>query len=389
MENSRYRFFTPSRLIFGNGVTGEIGSVLAEIKSKRVLIVTDEGLVATGLVEKIKAHIDSSGCESIIFSEVKPNPTVGNVHRGRDIVGEEGIDALVAIGGGSSMDAAKAISALSANTGSIRDYELGKSFFSRSGPPLVAIPTTSGTGSEATMASVIMDEEANRKFDIVSEHMAPAVGLVDPENTYTLPPSMTAYTGMDALTHAIEGYTATLAGPVTDAIHLKAIKLLWSNLDRVMEDGSDREGREAVMMGSMMAGIGFPNSGLGAVHGLSYALGCRYNLGHGLANAILLPHVMRFNQTVAGGRLEEIGRALNLAQAEPDFLIDELVRYQKSIGIPELSSFDVDPADFPDMAEESLGEFSNCNTNPRVVGAADAIEIYENAASVRQQTGRR
>jgi alcohol dehydrogenase len=382
MKTNSYRFFMPSKLIFEVGVIGRIGDYLAELKSKRVLIVTDQGLMATGLIDRINQKILDSGQESIIFSEVKPNPTVGNVHRGSEIIEQENIDTIVAVGGGSSIDAAKAISALSENKGSIRDYELGKSEFTRQGPPLIVIPTTAGTGSEATMAAVIMDEDVNRKFDIVSRFMAPSVALVDPEATYSLPASMTAFTGMDALTHAIEGYTATLAGPLTDTIHLKAITLLWENLAGAVRDGKNTESRERVMMGSMMAGIGFPNSGLGAVHGLSYALGCKYNLGHGLANAILLPHVMRFNQSSVPGRMEDISRAIGLKNTESEFLIEELQKYQREIGVPELSSFDIDPSDFPAMAEESIGEYSNCNTNPRTVGVADAITIYRNAASL-------
>ena len=379
MGTDRYKFFTPIHLKFGTGIAGDIGETLEELGSKRILIVTDRGLVEAGLVDRIDANVSAGGRTSVVYPDIQPNPTVGNVHRGVEIVGEEGIDAIVAVGGGSSIDAAKAISALTANGGSIRDYELGKKAFSRSGPPLVVVPTTAGTGSEATMASVILDEDANRKFDIVSPHMAPAVSLVDPESTYTLPAALTAYTGMDALTHAVEGYTATLASPLTDAVHLKAITLLWKHLPGVVADGTNRDGRERVMMASMMAGVGFPNSGLGAVHGLSYALGCRYGLGHGLANAILLPHVMRFNAPSAAGKLREIGVAVGLKDPEPESLIDALMRIQREVGIPPLADFPVNPEDFPAMAEESLGEFSNCNTNPRPVGIDDAVAIYENA----------
>jgi len=379
MNNRSYRFFMPTHLQFGTGVTKKIGEILAELNSKRVLVVTDGGLVAAGLIDTITNLIHESGKETVVFSEIKPNPTVGNVHKGVELIDSGNIDTIVAVGGGSPIDAAKAISALSVNGGSIRDYELGKKEFSKQGPPLIVIPTTAGTGSEATMASVIMDEEANRKFDIVSRYMAPHVSLVDPISTYSLPPSLTAYTGMDALTHSIEGYTATLASPLTDAIHLKAITLVWNNLEKAVIDG-DRESREPVMMGSMMAGIGFPNSGLGAVHGLCYALGCRYNLGHGLANAILLPHVMRFNIPAAGDKLRGIGAALGLKDDDPEFLIEELVTFQARIGIPKLSTFDIDTEDFSAMAEESLGEFSNCNTNPREVGLEDAVSIFRNAA---------
>ena len=331
------------------------------------------------MVDRIKKHIDEKIDFSLIFSEVKPNPTIRNVHRGVEIVVNEEIDTLVAIGGGSPIDAAKAISALVTNKGSILDYELGKEEFSLPGLPLIAIPTTAGTGSEATMASVILDEESNRKFDIVSKYMTPVFSLVDPETTYTLPASMTAYTGMDALTHAIEGYTAALANPITDAIHLQAITQLWNNLEKAVQNGNNKESRHKVMLGSMMAGIGFPNSGLGAVHGLSYALGCHYHLGHGLANAILLPYVMKYNQPVAGGKFIEICNALGFKNPNQDTLITELLSYERRIGIPLLKTCNVDSNEFPQMAEESMGDFSNCNTNPRPVSVAAAVEIFTSA----------
>lgn len=379
MSKADFRFFTPNHLIFGDGTAKSIGGYLSKLNSKRVLIITDMGLVKAGLVDRIKKYIDESIDFSLVFSEVKPNPTTTNVHRGVEIVANEEIDTLVAIGGGSPIDAAKAISALVTNKGSILDYELGKNEFSLPGLPLIAIPTTAGTGSEATMASVILDEEANRKFDIVSKYMTPVFSLVDPETTYTLPASMTAYTGMDALTHAIEGYTATLANPITDAIHLHAITQIWNNLEKVVQDGTNKEGRRQVMLGSMMAGIGFPNSGLGAVHGLCYALGCQYHLGHGLANAILLPYVMKFNQPVAGGKFMQICNALGFQNPNQDTLITELLSYEQRIGVPALKTFNVDRNKFPQMAEESMGDFSNCNTNPRPVSIADAVEIFTSA----------
>jgi len=382
MSKTDFHFFTPNHLIFGDGAAKNIGEYLIRLNSKRILIITDMGLVKAGLVDRVKKYIDKSNRTSIVFSEVKPNPTIANVHKGVEIVRDEQIDTLVAIGGGSPIDAAKAISALVTNKGSILEYELGNKEFSIPGLPLIAIPTTAGTGSEATMASVILDEEANRKFDIVSKCMTPVFSLVDPETTYTLPVSMSAFTGMDALTHAIEGFTATLANPVTDAIHLQAIIQLWNNLETVVQDGTNKESRRQVMMGSMMAGIGFPNSGLGAVHGLSYALSCHYHLGHGLANAILLPHVMKFNQPVVGEKFLQLSRVLGFKNPDYDTMMIELLDYEKRIGIPALKTFDVDSGDFPQMAAESMGDFSNCNTNPRPVSIADVVDIFTNALAL-------
>jgi alcohol dehydrogenase len=379
MKSAQYKFFTPTKLLFGEGCSDDVGKWLKELGGSKVLLVTDEGIVKVGLAEQIRNRIQNEGLTVLTYSEVRENPTVKNVHEGRDLIAEENIDAVVALGGGSSMDAAKAMSILSVHDGNITEYELGLRPFTQSGPPLVAVPTTSGTGSEATMGAVITDQQTHRKFDVVDPLMAPTLSLVDPLLTASLPAALTGATGMDALTHAIEGYTAALASPLTDALHLKAIELLGRYLLQAYCDGSDKEARKNVMMASMIAGIGFPNSGLGAVHGLSLPLGGRFNIPHGIANAIILPHVMAYNLSSCPGKFGDIAKALDTKTNEPKEAVEAVYQLRKALNIPVLRSYDIETKDIPLLAKDALGRNSNCVTNPREVSENDAIEIYKRA----------
>jgi alcohol dehydrogenase class IV len=277
------------------------------------------------------------------------------------------------------MDAAKAMAILAVHDGSIVEYELGLKPFTRPGAPLIAIPTTAGTGSESTKGAVITDPLTHRKFDVWDPLMAPTLALVDPLLTRSLPPQLTGSTGMDALTHSIEGYTATLASPLTDALHLKAIQLLGGNLLRAYRDGSDLEVRGSVMMASMIAGVGFPNSGLGSVHGLSLPLGGRFGIPHGVANAIMLPHVMSFNLEARPQKFADIAAALGAPGHGPAAAVEAVLALRRELGIPLLSSFHLKEQDLPGLARDALGRNSNCVTNPRPTSEQDAVRIYQAA----------
>ena len=379
MKSAQYKFFTPTKLLFGEGCSDDVGKWLKELGGSKVLLVTDEGIVKVGLAEQIRNRIQNEELTVITYSEVRENPTVRNVHEGRDLIIKEKIDGIVAVGGGSSMDAAKAMSILSVHDGSITEYELGLRPFRQSGPPLVAVPTTSGTGSEATMGAVITDQETHRKFDVVDPLMAPTLSLVDPLLTVSLPAALTGATGMDALTHAIEGYTATLASPLTDALHREAIELLGKYLLRAYGDGSDKEARKNVMMASMIAGVGFPNSGLGAVHGLSLPLGGHFNIPHGIANAIMLPHVMAYNLSSCPQKFGDIANALDKKNNEPAEAVESVYQLRKALNIPVLRSYNIETEDIPSLAKDALGRNSNCVTNPREVTEEDAKELYKRA----------
>jgi len=379
MKSAQYKFFTPTKVLFGEGCSGDIGKWLKDFGSTKILLVTDEGLKNIGLAGQIEDRIRNEGLTVITYSEVNENPTVRNVDEGRNLIKQENVDAIVALGGGSSMDAAKAMGILSVHQGSINEYELGLKPFQKSGPPLIAIPTTSGTGSEATMGAVITDPVTHRKFDVVDSLMAPRLALVDPLLTLSLPATLTGATGMDALTHAIEGYTATLASPLSDALHLKAIELIGKNLKAAYIDGQNREARKNVMMASLIAGIGFPNSGLGAVHGLSMPLGGRFNIPHGIANAIILPYVMKFNLSSCSTKFSQIAQALGKRNRKPEESVEAILELRRELSIPVLRTYDVQLKELPILAKDALGRNSNCVTNPREVTESDAIEIFRSA----------
>lgn len=376
MKSAQYKFFTPSQLLFGEGCSADVGKWIKELGGTTVLLVSDGGLAKAGLIDRVKNYISAEGFEVFVYDKVQENPTEDNVNEGRDLIQRERIDIVVALGGGSPMDAAKAMAILSVHDGSIVEYELGLKPFIRQGPPVIAIPTTAGTGSEATMGSVITDQKTHRKFDVVTPLMAPHLSLVDPLLTQSLPSSLTGATGMDALTHSIEGYTATLASPLTDALHLKAIELLGSSLLRSYKDGSDQEARNNVMMASMIAGIGFPNSGLGSVHGLTLPLGGHYGIPHGIANAIMLPHVMRFNLESCPRKFGDIANALDAASNTPEAAVEAVKELRRELQIPLLRSYNIERKDLARLAKDALGRNSNCVTNPRRMSEKDAIEVY-------------
>jgi alcohol dehydrogenase class IV len=376
VESRQYRFFTPTRCIFGEGCSRQAGQRARELNGTKALLVTDKGLITAGLCGGVLESLQAAGIETLVFDRVRENPTEENVQEGSALIASQRIDMVLALGGGSPMDAAKAMAALSVHEGNILEYEYGLKSFTQQGPPVIAIPTTAGTGSEVTMGSVITDQRSHRKIDVVSQLMAPRVSLVDPELTYSLPPAMTAATGMDALTHSIEGYTATLASPLTDAIHLRVIELLGRYLMRAYEQGGDVEARHHVMLASMMAGIGFPNSGLGAVHGLTLPLGGHFGIPHGTANAVMLPFVMRFNSSACSSKLADVAGALGGKGRDSDSAIEKVFALRKALGIPTLSSFKV-PADrLRTLARDALGRNSNCVTNPRVMSEEDAVGVY-------------
>jgi alcohol dehydrogenase class IV len=381
MDERRFKFFTPTHVVFGEGCSGEAGQRLRDLGATRALLVSDKGLTRTGLVARVAQSLQDAGLAVVVYDDVAENPTAGNVHQGRDLIRAHALDCVVALGGGSPMDAAKAMSALSVHEGEITEYEYGIRFFDRPGPLIAAIPTTAGTGAEATMGAVITDLQTHRKIDVVSPFMAPRLALVDPEVTATLPPALTAATGMDALTHSVEGYTATLAHPLTDAIHRLAIELLGKSLLRAYRDGADREARAQVMYASTVAGIGFPNSGLGAVHGLALPLGGQFGIPHGVANAILLPHVMGFNIPACRARLRQVAVALGAPKKSAEGAVEQVFALRREMKIPALRSFGVREEHFDALARDALGRNSNCVTNPRPVTEEDAKAIYQAALS--------
>lgn len=390
MAEFNFDFFVGTKIVFGKNASHQVGEELSSRGLTKPLIVTDRGIIGAGLLKHIEESLSDQGIEWGIFDEVPPNPPSATVVKGVEIFNANNCDSLIAVGGGSSMDACKAISMMVTNDGDINDYDsfIGTKTFENPGYPVITIPTTSGTGSETTIAAVITNEETNWKSSTVSPYMSPVAALVDPEITIGLPPHITAATGVDALTHAIEAYTSLGAlnggSPITDTLALKAINLISNNLRQAYSQGSNYQARENVMAGSMIAGMAFLNVGLGSTHALAHPLGGYYDVPHGVANAILLPYVMKFNLSACPERFADIAKAMGetvdglstLEAAEKAVkAVEQLV---EDTDIPLLSSFKIKEEDWQRMAEDAFRD-NNSKTNPRKSSVTDLLNIYLSA----------
>ncbi len=303
-----FAFSLPTHIEFALGAAGRAAEFTATFGT-RPLVITDPGVLEAGLVEPVLASLRAAGIEPTVFSTVEANPRVETVERAAGVGLEFGADVIVAVGGGSAIDTAKGVSAVLAFGGHVLDYE-GWDAVPGPGTPLVAIPTTSGTGSEVTIWSVITDPARSCKTALGSVHIAPRVALLDPALTVTMPAHVTTTTGMDALTHAIEAYTARCSNPVSDALALRAMELVSQHLERATEHPDDLEARSGMMLASLLAGIAFGNADTAAVHSMAEALGGLLDVAHGLANAIFLPYVVAHNQPAAPDKTARIGLAL-------------------------------------------------------------------------------
>lgn len=377
-----FEFVLPTRIVYGSGVAGNLAEELAGLGKKYPLIVTDRGLIKAGVVEKVLKGLREAGMSYEIFDEVEPNPRDLTVQRGAEYARSKGTDALVAIGGGSSMDVAKAVGVILTHGGHIRDYEgLGK--VERPICDLIAIPTTVGTGSEVTFWSVITDTDRHFKMSVGSPLIAARVALVDPDLVETLPPSIVAATGMDALTHAVEGYTCTLAEPITDACGIYAIRMIATNIRKAVLE-NDREARASLLLGSLIAGICFGNSDIAGVHCMGEALGGLYDTPHGVAMAILLPYVMEYNYVTDYGKFAEMAKAMG---EDTDGLTEEAAAYasvlavrklNRDLKIPTLVEIGTKAEDLPELARRSAVNVS-VDSNPRPAGEKDFLELFNKA----------
>ncbi len=303
------RFHLPTRIIFQSGVLSRAGSVLEqEIGKGRTFLVTDKGVQAAGITDNLLAQLP----DVAVFNEIEQNPRHSTVDRAGEIVREMQPELILGLGGGSVLDAAKAIALLGTNPGKIEDYEGRKQY--RFAPlPVVAIPTTCGTGSEVTWVAVITHSDRRFKMSIKGPEMYPALALVDPDVLLTLPPRLVAATGMDALVHAVEAFTVKPATPITDTLAEESMRLIFASLEPAYQDiQGNRTAREGIMLGSLVAGMSFGNSDVGAVHCLSESVGALFDIPHGIANAVLLPFVMEFNLPAAAPKYARIARLLRI-----------------------------------------------------------------------------
>lgn len=347
---------------FGRGAVGALTDEVIRRGYRKALIVTDKNLVQCGVVEKVTSRMDAAGLAWEIYSGVIPNPTIAVVQEGLSVFQQSGADYLIAIGGGSPQDTCKAIGIINNNPefADVRSLE-GLSPTRFPSVPVMAIPTTAGTAAEVTINYVITDEENRRKFVCVDPHDIPQVAFIDADMMDGMPAALKAATGVDALTHAIEGYITRAAWALTDALHIKAIEIIAGSLRGSV--AGDSQAGEAMALGQYVAGMGFSNVGLGLVHGMAHPLGAFYNTPHGIANAILLPHVMHYNAEFTGEKFRDIARVmgvkvegLTLAQARKA-AVDAVFALNRDVGIPlHLRDVGVRKEDIPALAQAAFDD---------------------------------
>ena len=379
-----FQFKIPQTIEFGMGSLKKLPEMLADSKSDNVMLVSDRGLEAIGVVKKVQDIIEAAGIKCTAYLDVKPNPTVDIVNEAAALYAECGATCLVALGGGSPMDVSKAVGILAVHGGKIADYEGAHKV---PGPiaPIIAIPTTAGTGSEVTASAVITDEERNFKMSVFTYHNIPKYAILDPELIMTAPASIAAACGVDALIHAMEAYLSTAATPFSDAMAEKAMELIGANLRRFVANRKDEEAACAMMLGSNFAGISFAWARLGDIHSMSHPVSAYYHVAHGVANAILMPTVMEFNAIADSGRYEKIYNYIRTSKGpvtnfEPMMLVEEVKKLNKDLGIPEgLRAVGVDSDEhFQAMAEDAM-KAGNTLVNPRQTTVKDFVAMYYKA----------
>ncbi|GAB7015208.1 iron-containing alcohol dehydrogenase [Methanogenium cariaci] len=379
-----YTFYNPKVALMGAGCVKEIGNQAKQMGGTKALIVCGVSKHGEALGKDIAALLKSSGVESRIFAGAEPNPTDTSVHEGAKIYAQDSCDMIVAVGGGSPMDCAKGIGLLAANGGKIGDYE-GAGHDLKPLPMMITVNTTAGTASEMTSFAVITDTARHIKMAFVDWRITPDVAINDPELMVSMPPGLTAATGMDALTHSIEAFVSTIATPVTDAAALKSIELIKEFLPRAVKDGSDIEAREMMAYAEYLAGIAFNNASLGYVHAMAHQLGGFYNLPHGVCNAVLLPHVETFNKEAVPERFVVIAQAMGvdvskMSRAEAaEAAIDGIKKLAAEVGIPAgLAELGAKEEDLNVLAENAMKDVCGA-TNPREADLAEIIGIYKSA----------
>jgi len=363
----------PTRIIFGRGVIKELGKELSSLGKKALLVTGRSSMRKTGILDRVTGVVKQEGISLDLFDRVEHDPCLETVNQGIKIARIKKTDVVIGLGGGSAMDAAKAIASLARQSGTIWEYYAGRKI-EKEGLPLVAIPTTAGTGAEITNNSVLTDRKVSLKKSIRSPYMIARAALVDPELTLFLPSQVTAYTGMDAFTQALESYVTRTPNPITDTLALQAIEIIFQNLPQAVANGKDGETREKMALGSLLSAMAFSNSGLGAVHGLAHPIGARFGVPHGLACAILLPHVIGFNLISRPEKFTQMAKKIGVKRVED--LPNAIKRFLERIGLPlNFRPYGITEAHFPSIIAESRS--SSMSKNPREASDEDLREILK------------
>jgi alcohol dehydrogenase len=384
LAEQTFGFFIPTVTLLGLGASKEAGEQAKALGATKLLIVTDAGLHKMGVANTIKGYVEAVGLQAVVYDGAEPNPTDKNVADGIKAYQDNKCDGIITLGGGSSHDCGKGIGLVVAGGGNIRDYE-GVNKSSKTLPPFLAINTTAGTASEMTRFCIITNTDTHVKMAIVDWRVTPNIAIDDPLLMVGMPPKLTAATGMDALTHAVEAYVSIIATPITDACAIKSIELIAKYLSPAVANGENLEARDAMAYAEYLAGMAFNNASLGYVHSMAHQLGGFYNLPHGVCNAILLPAVSQFNLIACPQRFADIAVALgeNIAGLSTieagQKAIDRIKSLSASIGIPaNLTELGVKEADLKIMSENAKKDACQL-TNPRKATLEDVIQIFKDA----------
>ncbi len=377
-----FDFLPPTRVVFGVGSLSRLGELARELGGNRVLLVTDPGLEAAGHPQRAVASLCAAGLEAFVFNQVEENPTTRHVQQGTKFAQKQNIDFLVAVGGGSAMDCAKGINFILTNGGTMSDYR-GYGKATEPMLPSISIPTTAGTGSESQSYALIADDETHMKMACGDRKVAFRVAILDPEVTVSQPAKVTAITGIDALSHAVESFVTTKRNLLSQSFAHAAWRLLESNLETVLRDPSNLEGRGAMQLGANFAGTAIENSMLGACHACANPLTAHYGLTHGLAIGIMLPHVIRYNAAAVSDLYSELAGEAGLLDGDRSISAEALARritgLMQTAGLPiTLSACSISPGILPVLAEEAAEQWTG-RFNPRPVTQADLLRLYETA----------
>ena len=377
-------FFIPAYNLMGAGCLVQAADAIKSHGFKKALIVTDKVIKSIGMVKQVQDLLNARDVASAVFDGTQPNPTTANVVAGLALLNSEDCDFVISLGGGSPHDCAKGIALVATNGGHIADYE-GLDQSEKAQLPLVAINTTAGTASEMTRFCIITNEITHIKMAIVDKNTTPLMSVNDPELMLAKPASLTAATGMDALTHAVEAYVSTAATPITDAVAIKAMELIQAHLRTAVAHGDNIEAREQMAYAQFMAGMAFNNASLGYVHAMAHQLGGFYDLPHGVCNAVLLPHVQAYNALVCPARLRDVAKAMGVdvthmtAEQGADAAIAAIKELALAVGIPTgLTSLNVKVEDIPELAKNALNDACGF-TNPKQATHEEICAIF-NAA---------
>ena len=378
-------FRTTPRIVMGPGAIGQIEQEVRALMAKKVLFVTDKGIIEAGLIKLAQDVLEKSEIKYAVFDAVEPDPRYEIAADCVDMIRREKADLVIGFGGGSPIDIAKSSAIMATNDGPISEY-FGIDLIPKPGLLTLMVPTTAGTGSEVTPIAILSDEGEKLKKGIISPYLFPSVAILDPELTLGLPPNITASTGMDALIHAIEAYTSVNATDMTDILAFRAMELLYQNIRTAYANGNNLLARSSMMEGSLLAGMAFANAGVTAVHAFAYPIGAEFHIPHGVANTLMLPHVMRFNLLGNLPKFAEISEAFDLSTESFDGLraaemfVEAIERLAEDLRVPRhLAEFGVTEGDISRLAEGVMKVTRLLANNPRTLTLEDAKEIYKRA----------